>query len=136
MSATALPLPPARVVPAGVAALAAGQLGLGLWMLVGPRSFYDALGPFGPFNEHYVLDVCTWYLALGIALAVAVRLASWRVPLLVFATVQYALHTLNHVVDAGEADPGWVGVFDAVSLGVTALLLAGLLLAAHQPEPR
>ena len=119
-------------VTAGVASLAATVLGLGLWMLLAPRSFYDAVGPFGAYNPHYVLDTSTWQLAFGVALAVAVRQASWRVPLLAFALAQFALHTVNHVVDAGEADPTWVGTFDAVTLGLGAVLLLGLLRSAHE----
>ena len=133
MSTTTQPLA-IRAVPAGVAALAAYELVLGLWMLVAPRSFYDAVGPFGPYNDHYVRDTATWQLAFGVALAIAVRQASWRVPLLAFAVVQFALHAVNHVVDAGEADPGWVGVFDAVSLSVATVMLAGLLTAARRNE--
>jgi uncharacterized membrane protein len=133
MSTTTQPLA-VRVVPAGVAALAAYELAFGLWMLVAPRSFYDAVGPFGAYNSHYVLDTSAWQLAFGVALAVAVRRASWRVPLLAFAVVQFALHAINHVVDAGEADPSWVGVFDAVSLSLATVALAVLLTAARHHE--
>jgi hypothetical protein len=133
MPTTASPLY-VRALPAGVAALAATNLVLGLWMVLAPRSFYDAIGPFGPFNAHYVRDVSTWQLAFGGALAVAVRRPSWRAPLLGFAVLQFGLHTLNHVVDIGDADPRWVGVFDAVTLGVTTVLLAGLLRGALEQE--
>ena len=123
-----------RALPAGVAALAATQLALGLWMAVSPRSFFDAIGPFGAYNDHYVRDVATWYLAFGAALAVAVRRPSWRAPLLGLAVLQYGLHTVNHLVDIGDADPGWVGVFDAVTLGLTTVLLAGLFRGALEQE--
>jgi uncharacterized membrane protein len=125
-----------RAVPAGVAALAAYNLAIGLYMLVAPRSFFDTVGPFGRYNSHYVVDASTWQLAFGIALVVAVRQATWRVPLLAFAVVQFALHTINHIADAGDADPRWVGVFDAVSLGVTTIVLAALLGAARRSEGR
>jgi uncharacterized membrane protein len=131
MSTTAVPLH-VRAVPAGVAALAAYELAFGLWMLLAPRSFYDTVGPFGPYNSHYVLDTATWQLAFGVALAVAVRRAAWRAPLLFFAVVQFGLHALNHILDAGEADPRWVGVFDAVSLSLTTVLLAGLYVGAQR----
>ena len=131
MATTAQPLH-VRAVPAGVAALAVYELAFGLWMLLAPRSFYDAVGPFGPYNRHYVLDTATWQLAFGVALAVAVRRPSWRAPLLGFAVVQFGLHALNHIADAGEADPAWVGVFDAVSLTVTTVLLAGLYVGAQR----
>ena len=123
-----------RALPAGVAALAATQLAIGLWMAVSPRSFFDAIGPFGAYNDHYVRDVATWYLAFGAALAVAVRRPSWRAPLLGLAVLQYGLHTVNHLVDIGDADPGWVGVFDAVTLGLTTVLLAGLFRGALEQE--
>jgi len=135
MSTAAQPLS-LRVVPAGVAALAAYQLALGLWMALAPRSFYDAVGPFGTYNAHYVVDTSTWQLAFGVALAVAVRQTSWRVPLLAFAVVQFALHAINHVVDVGEADPGWIGVFDAVSLSVATVVLVVLLTVARGHEER
>jgi hypothetical protein len=133
MSTTAQPLH-VRAVPAGVAALAVTQLILGLWMVLASRSFYDAIGPFGVYNAHYVRDVSTWQVAFGLALAVAVRRPSWRAPLLGFAVLQFGLHAINHVVDAGDADPGWVGVFDAVVLGLTAVLLAGLFRGALERE--
>jgi hypothetical protein len=133
MSTTGQPLY-VRAVPAGVAALAVTNLVLGLWMAFSPRSFYDAIGPFGPYNDHYVRDVSTWQIAFGVALAVAVRRPSWRAPLLGFAVLQFGLHTLNHVIDIGDADPGWVGVFDAVVLGLTTVLLAGLFRGALESE--
>ena len=133
MSSVAPPLY-VRALPAGVAALAATELALGLWMAVSPRSFFDAIGPFGPYNDHYVRDLATWYLAFGAALAVAVRRPSWRAPLLGLAVVQFGLHTVNHLIDIGDADPGWVGVFDAVTLGLTTLLLAGLFRGALEQE--
>jgi hypothetical protein len=72
-------------------------------------------------------DLATFYLALGAVALVAVRRASWRVPVLVFALIQYALHSLNHLIDIGESDPSWLGPANFVSLALTTLLLAWLL---------
>ena len=58
---------------------------------------------------------------------VAVGRESWRVPVLALALIQYALHSLNHLIDIGEADPGWIGPADFVSLALTTLLLAWML---------
>ena len=44
--------------------------------------------------------------------------------------MQFGLHAINHVVDAGEADPSWVGVFDAVVAGAPAVVLAWLVRGA------
>jgi hypothetical protein len=54
------------------------------------------------------------------------------VPVLFLVTFQYALHTINHLIDIGESDPGWVGPVDFVVLaGATALLAYLLRLAAR-----
>jgi Na+-transporting NADH:ubiquinone oxidoreductase subunit NqrB len=88
---------------------ALGQLLLGLLLWLTPGFFYDEIGPFGTRNDHYMGDVATFYLALGAVALVAVRRASWRVPVLALALVQYALHSLNHLIDIGESDPAGSG---------------------------
>ena len=103
------------------------QLVLGLLLWLAPGFFYEEIGPFGPRNDHYMGDVATWYLALGAATLVAVQRESWRVPILALALIQYALHSLNHLIDIGESDPGWIGPADFVSLTLTAVLLGWML---------
>jgi hypothetical protein len=106
---------------------ALGQLLLGILLWVTPGFFYDEIGPFGARNDHYMGDVATFYLALGSVALVAVRRVSWRVPVLALALIQYALHSLNHLIDIGESDPGWIGPADFVSLTLTAVLLSWML---------
>lgn len=108
-------------------ALAAVQLITGLLLWITPGFFHDEIGPFGARNDHYMGDLATWYLALGGALLVAVRRESWRVPVLALALVQYALHSINHLIDIGEAEPSWVGPADFVSLTLATVLLAWML---------
>jgi hypothetical protein len=132
MSSTT-PSPAERAVVPGIAGLAGFSLALGAWQVLAPRSFYDALGPFGAFNDHYVRDYATWSLAYGLALVVALKRPSWRVPLLALGLAQFALHTVNHLVDAGGADPGWVGVLDVVLLALTA---GGLVLLVRASTAR
>jgi hypothetical protein len=103
------------------------QIVLGLLLWITPGFFYDEIGPFGARNDHYMADVATFYLALGAAALVSVRRASWRVPVLALALVQYALHALNHLLDIGESDPGWIRPADFVSLTLTTMLLAWML---------
>jgi len=110
-----------------VIVFALGQLVLGILLWVTPGFFYDEIGPFGARNDHYMGDVATFYLALGAVALVAVRRTSWRVPVLALALVQYALHSLNHLIDIGESDPGWVGPADFASLTLTAVLVAWML---------
>jgi hypothetical protein len=120
-----------RFVAGATLALGLVQLGLGVWMLVAPRSFFDAIGGFGAFNEHYVRDVSTWYLALGAALLVAWRRPSWRMPVLWLAVLQYLLHVVNHLVDVGNAEPSWVGPIDVLALTLGAVAFAAVLVAGR-----
>jgi hypothetical protein len=108
-------------------AFAAIQLVTGFLLWVTPGFFYDEIGPFGARNDHYMADVATFYLALGTALLVSVRRESWRVPVLTLALVQYALHSLNHLIDIGESDPSWIGPADFVLLGLGAALVGWML---------
>jgi hypothetical protein len=113
-------------VTAGLLAFAAVQWGLAIFMAVAPHRFYIAIGPFGARNDHYVRDVASYNAALGAALLIAVRHASWRVPVLAIMTIQFALHSLNHLLDISNAHPAWVGYFDFFALAAATLQLAGL----------
>jgi len=107
----------------GLIVLAAYHLGIALWMAGAPHSFYRTLGPFDAYNAHYLRDVATFEAALGFGFLVAIRRPSWRVPVLALTTVQFALHTFNHLLDADSAHPVWTGWFDFASLLASTLLL-------------
>jgi hypothetical protein len=113
-------------VVAALLAFAAVEIGLAIFMAFAPHRFYIAIGPFGARNDHYVRDVATYNAALGAALLIAVRYPSWRAPVLAIMTIQFALHSLNHLLDIGDAHPGWVGYFDFFTLAGATLQLAGL----------
>lgn len=118
------------VVSAGVAVFAAYHLVLALWMAASPHSFFKQLGPFETFNSHYIRDLATYNAAIGVTLAVAIKRRSWRVPLLALLTVQFALHSVNHIVDINKAHPAWTGYMDAVTLVGATLVLYWLMRAA------
>jgi hypothetical protein len=70
---------------------------------------------------------------------IAFQRRSWRVPVLVITLVQFALHSVNHLVDIGGAHPAWNGYFDFFSLAIATALLAWLLrlaLAEARSSPR
>ena len=117
----------ADLVRIGLLALAVIQIVVGLWMVVSPGSFFDQVGPFGTRNDHYIGDIATFSLALGAVALVAARRPGWRVPVLAYAVVQYGLHTVNHLVDIGEADPGWAGPVNFANLALGTLALGWLL---------
>ena len=97
-------------------AFGVGQLVLGLLLWLTPGFFYDEIGPYPPRNDHYMADVATFYLALGAVALAAVWRERWRVPVLSLALVQYALHSLNHLIDIGGSEPSWLGPANFVSL--------------------
>ncbi len=117
-------------------AFAVGQIVLGLLLWLAPGFFHEQIGPYGQRNDHYMGDLATWYLALGAVALASVRQVSWRVPVLALAFLQYALHSLNHLVDVGEADPGWLGPANFASLVVTTALLAWMLRAEREQAAR
>lgn len=102
------------------------ELALGLFMVIAPGAFFDAIGPFGARNDHYTRDMATWELSLGAVALVAARRPAWRVPVLCIGAVHFVLHALNHLADVDEAVPRSVGPVDLVSLSLGAVLLLWL----------
>ena len=106
---------------------AAIQVLTGALLWLAPGFFHEEVGPYGVRNDHYMGDLASWYLALGAAAFAAVRRTAWRVAVLALAFLQYALHSLNHLIDVGEANPGWLGPANLVSLLLATLLLGWML---------
>jgi hypothetical protein len=112
---------------------------LGGFMALFPGEFYDSLGKFPPRNDHYIKDVSTFYIALGVVFFVSGRQRSWRTPVLVFAALEYSIHAINHLVDVNEATSDFIGWFDFFALALIALLLGALASFAwrvHPDEPQ
>lgn len=98
------------------------QLAVGGWMMFATHSFGETIAPFHGFNEHDLRDFATFYLALGVVLLVAATRPGWRFPILVFATLEYGFHAINHAIDVNNSDPTWVGPPELTALiGATAL---------------
>ena len=110
------------------------QVGLVALMVAAPGTFFEEIGPYGERNDHYIRDVATFQIPLGVALLAAVRQRTWRAPLLAFATLQWTLHSLNHLVDIGAAATVWIGVVDFVLLAAGAAVLGWLLWRALRAE--
>jgi hypothetical protein len=119
-----------QAVLAGLTWFAVYHIALAIFMAAAPHAFFKAVGPFGAFNSHYIRDTASFEAALGLGLLIAIRRPSWRVPVLAVVTVQFALHSANHLLDIGKAHPHWTGYFDFFSLLVSTALLAWLWRAA------
>jgi hypothetical protein len=111
-----------------LAVLAVSQVAAGVWEAVAPSSFFK-LARIGAYNEHFIRDLASLYIAYGATLLIAVRRPSWRVPVLALGTIQYGLHFVSHIIDVGKGHPGWVGPVNAALVGVGLLAFAGLLAA-------
>jgi hypothetical protein len=110
-------------------AIAAGLVfvGAGLWAMAAPESFFDVLGPFPPYNRHFVQDVGAFQIGLGTVLliaAVAPRADGLAVALLGVGAGSVA-HTISHIVGV---DLGGRPAIDipALSALTVALLAAGI----------
>jgi hypothetical protein len=118
-------------------AVGVAHVAFGLFMLVAPGPFYEGLATFEPRNDHYIRDLGTFYVALGVAFGVAGTRPAWRAPVLLLAIVEYALHTANHLYDIGRPEKDWVGPVTAalVAGGLVLLALLAYALARPRREP-
>jgi len=91
----------------------------GAWAFVAPRSFYENVASFEPYNLHLLHDLGAFQLGLGAALLAAL---AWRDALLVAlagGTVGAAVHFVSHLLDRDLGGRG----SDPWTLGALALLL-------------
>ena len=113
-----------------IALLVAGatQVLTGVWLLLDPGGFYDAVATYPPRNDHFLRDLGSWNVALGAAAIYGARRPAWRTPMLGLLALQYALHTVSHVIDVDDTDPESLGVVNLVAIAAGAVLLGGLFL--------
>ena len=104
------------------------QLATGVTALLAPGTFYDVVAAYPPQNDHFLMDLGSWMIALGAIALYGARRAEWRAPLLGLLALQYALHTIPHVLHVDDAKEAWQGWFALISLALAALLLFGLFL--------
>ena len=119
----------ARMLPRAVA-VGAGLffLAFGLWAMVAPHSFFDAVARFEPYNQHFVQDVGAFQIGLGAVLILSVIDATrGALPVaLMGAGVGSAAHLVSHLVglDLGGTPETDIPSFAAVTL---LLLVAGVM---------
>jgi hypothetical protein len=127
-----MPFNPRRLAPVCVA-LGLTQLVPALWIVVAPHSFFTHVGPFGPYNGHYLGDAASFQGGIGIALIAAARFEALRAGALAVAVATVGIHAINHWIDVNNAHAGSdAGVIDAILLTVLALLIVAPLRAALQ----
>ncbi len=110
-------LPHAVAVVSGVSLVA-----LGVWAMVAPRSFFEALATFEPYNQHLLQDIGAFQVGLGAVLLLAgvPARADGLTVALVGVGVGAVLHTVSHIVGR---DRGGTPATDIPSFAALAVLL-------------
>ena len=104
MSENAPGIPRAGAVRAGLLALGIPQAAIGLWALAAPNGWYDTfpgagrewLPEYGPYNEHFAVDIGSTFLAIGALLVMAAIVLERRV--VQVALVAYLIYALPHAI--------------------------------------
>ena len=111
--------------------LGAVSLAIGLFQAIAPGTFVDKIAPFGSgADSHFLRDLATFQLAIGAGQLLAIGRVAWRVPVLFLGFFQGVLHTVNHLIDIADTDPGWLGPFDFVSLLLLTVITGWVLSGA------
>ncbi len=95
---------------------------VGLWAMAGPRSFFDALAAFEPYNRHLIQDIGAFQIGLGAVLLIAVSpLGEDALTVaLIGVGVGLTAHTVSHLLGT---DLGGNPVVDIPFFAIAAALL-------------
>jgi hypothetical protein len=95
---------------------------LGVWALVAPRSFFDTLARFEPYNQHFLQDIGAFQIGLGVVLLLAAlpAVADALMAALFGVGIGSALHTASHVVGV---DLGGNPATDIPALAILSMVL-------------
>jgi hypothetical protein len=119
-----------RIVQIALVSAGGFNLGAGLWAMLGPRSFFDALASeFDPYNVHLIHDIGAFMAGLGVtALLALLWTDAWSVALGGNAFAALA-HLGSHLVDrdigSSPGDPFGLALFAALLVSVLAKLRFG-----------
>ncbi len=100
----------------------------GVWAFGWPRSFYDTVATYPPYNLHLFHDLGAFQLGVGVALLGALLWSDALTVALLGGTAGMVAHFISHVVDrdlGGRAsDPCVLGVLSLVVAAALAVRLA------------
>ncbi len=117
-----------RSFPAVAAAIGGFTfVGFGVWALVAPSGFYDAVAVFEPYNAHFVRDIGAFQVGLGATLLLAAFLTSDALAAALVGVGSGAvLHVVSHLA---SLDDGGTPEFDVPALSILGalLLVAGVI---------
>ena len=121
-------MPRAVAIVGGVTFMA-----VGVWAMVDPHSFFEAIATFEPYNQHFVQDLGAFQIGLGAVLLLAgvPGRADGLTVALIGVGVGAALHAVSHIVgrDLGGTPETDIPLFAGMAV---LLLAAGALRWRHQ----
>ena len=87
----------------------------GIWSLVAPRSFYDTLATYPPFNDHLFHDIGAFQIGIGVGALAGIFGRDALSAGLAGAASGAILHAVSHFIDVGEggqsSDPWALSAF-------------------------
>ena len=111
-----------KVTSAASAIGAAFFLITGGWAFFAPRSFFDVVAPWPPYNAHFLHDAGSFQLGLGVALLMTLFARRGALAGLAGAATGAAAHAISHVIDYGDGGR----TTDPFGLGILAILLVAV----------
>ena len=96
-------------------------LGFGLWAMVAPRAFFDAIAVFEPYNQHFIQDIGAFQIGIGAVLGLAWATGGGDAIAVgsVGAGIGSIAHGASHILGADLGGNPGVDIPTFVILGVT-----------------
>ena len=98
---------------------------VGTLLFFAPRFFFMRVAPIGAYNKHYMVDLGSFLLPVGLFLLLAVRYTKWSTPVMRLAALGSTLHLVSHLRDGLHTSGAMVG--NAFFLAVALVLIASLI---------
>ncbi len=117
-----------KIVTLVVVAVGLFNLGMGIWAFVAPRSFFDTVATFPPFNEHLFHDLGAFQGALGATLLIGLRVRNGLMVAMLGNLLGAIVHFISHVMDSGLGGRST----DPIAMGFLAAALAFALVVYRQ----
>ena len=70
---------------------------VGTLLFFAPRFFFTRVAPIGAYNEHYMVDLGSFLLPVGLFLLLAVRFRNWSPPIMGLAALGSSFHFVSHL---------------------------------------
>jgi uncharacterized membrane protein YidH (DUF202 family) len=86
-------------------------LAIGIWAFADPRSFYDTIATYPPYNVHLFHDVGSFQIGIGFTLLYSTIRRDGLTVALVGASVGAVMHAISHIIDrdlGGKTTDPWL----------------------------